>query len=285
MADKAAVLLIGNTKSKSTIRLKEEAVLLGIRLDLVSLNEVYCSDDGVLIEKWTKEVDVWSYDSYFFRGIGKKAEKLTTFINLLKSKNKRVVEKALLLGLGFPEDKFVSPSKEGLYLVPKSKIIHTRLLTKDSDIVYPKVFKKIGPGSSMGRGVALVNSFDEVSAFCSDYDGDLQIQDLHNIEYDIRVLVVGGKCLGGFLRYKKEDTFLTTVNGGPREVANLTSIQMEAAVEAAALQGLEIAGVDMFFDDGEVYIFEVNASPQFSVFEKVTGVNVAKSILEFLTSK
>ena len=96
-------------------------------------------------------------------------------------------------------------------------------------------------------------------------------------------MVVGGECLGGFNRHKNGDSFLTTAKGGERESVLLSEEQKVAALEVASLKNLEIAGVDMFYDQGQLYVIEANASPQFMAFEQVTGINVAHKILSYLT--
>ena len=256
---------------------------MGVIFDLVAPTTVFCDSTGSLLSEWLLDTDIWSYDTYFFRGIGKKIFELKTFIDSLAVRGKDIVEPCLIGGGVFPEDKFVPKSKKGLYEFPETKnIIASTLLQTVKEIQFPVVVKKTGSSSSMGKGVALVDSINELEFFLSDFVGVVQVQQQHKFEYDTRVLVVGGKCLGGFDRYKKGNSFLTNRRGGRREVANLTSDQISAAIEATELQGLEIAGVDMFFDRGRLYIIEVNSSPQFTVFEKNTEINIARYIIEYL---
>ncbi len=279
-----SVLLIGNTKSKSATRLRQEAKTLGLVFEAVTPREVFCDSAGNLLVPFLHEKDVWSYDTYFFRGIGSSGEKLKTFIEVLQAKGKRVVEKCLFEKGGLPEDKFIPESVSHLYKFPDTKVV----LVKDAllifdDMVLPVVVKKVGVGSSMGKGVALIYSKAEFLKFCFQYNGLVQLQRYHTLRFDTRVLVVGGECLGGFNRYKNNGSFLTTERGGFRESAELTAVQKAAALEVTVQKGLEIAGVDMFYDEGELYVIEANASPQFMAFEKVTGCNVAEKILRYIT--
>jgi ribosomal protein S6--L-glutamate ligase len=132
--------------------------------------------------------------------------------------------------------------------------------------------------------VKKVKNLDEALSFSEGADQFI-LQEYYPIEFDTRVLVVGGECVGGFDRYKPEgEDFLTTRKGGKREAAQLSENQIQAALEATRLQGLEIAGVDMFSFEDKIYILEVNSSPQFNVFEKKTGINVAQKILRYITT-
>jgi glutathione synthase/RimK-type ligase-like ATP-grasp enzyme len=50
--------------------------------------------------------------------------------------------------------------------------------------------------------------------------------------------------------------------------------------------GLDYGGVDIMKDEGgKNYVLEVNRACQFKGFEKSTGINVAKRVVEMLVSK
>lgn len=277
-----AILLIGNTKSRSVQRLKEEAVQSGVVFDAVAPARLHFKNGVCIVEGVTLSRDVLAYDTYFFRGMGLRREKeMQPIAAFLAQQGKRVVEQCFTKGM-MPIDKEVPVSQHNLYQVPKSAVI-TKETYRDvlKDFTFPLVVKK--PYSSMGRGVRKIVSEEELSAFVHATDEVVILQEYHEISFDTRVMVVGGKVLGGLRRYKKEgEDFLTTLPGGVREAVTLTEDEVRAVQEARQLQGLEITGIDMFTDKGVTYIIEVNASPQFRVFEKHTGVNVAKEIVEYL---
>lgn len=57
------------------------------------------------------------------------------------------------------------------------------------------------------------------------------------------------------------------------------------AVRATQALKAEFTGVDLLVDKNKLMIIEVNRSPQFQVFEKMTKVDVAKKIINYLTGK
>ena len=257
---------------------------MGLVFDMVVPDQVFCDSLGKFDVPWSQSNSVWDYDVYFFRGISSKISQLQNFIDILRTKEKRVEEECLFAGQGLPEDKFVPESQLGLYKFPETRtILSSELVNVAGQLAYPLVVKKIGLGSSMGRGVSLVKSFEELDNFIKHYDGYLQLQQYHDLKFDTRVLVIGGECVGGFNRHKNGLSFLTTAKGGVREVAVLDDVQIKAALEVTKLKNLNIAGVDMFYDRNQLFIIEANASPQFMAFEQVTGINVAQRILKFIT--
>jgi ribosomal protein S6--L-glutamate ligase len=280
-----SILLIGNGEATSSQKLIQEAHEQGVVFDSVVPAQVSLVDMTMLFTgSPSVTLDPLDYDIYLFRGMSDAAPAMHEVAKFLSSKGKRVIEKCFTQNL-LPEDKFVPPSRQGWYQVPEYfTISSTQWSLLPVEITFPLVAKKIGYGSSKGKWVRKIYSRDELQEFLLLAPEEVFIiQKFMEIDYDTRVLVVGGKVLGGFHRYKNgEDDFLTTAKAGRREAAALTDTECKAALEATALQGLEIAGVDMFTVDGVVYIIEVNCSPQFRVFDNQTGANTAKSILEYM---
>ena len=55
--------------------------------------------------------------------------------------------------------------------------------------------------------------------------------------------------------------------------------------ESARLLGLDIAGVDLLFDNGGYKICEFNSSPGFEGMDKFTHTNIAEDIVNFVKHK
>ena len=258
-----SILLIGNTISKSSLRLQGEAKKMGIILDTVSRENITLEEGVIKTVQTDLSYDVLDYDTYFFRGMGEKAKELQILASFLGSQNKRVVERCFVDDL-LPVDKHVPLSRTGLYEVPPSRLVAYRNLeTEIASVSFPIVGKKLD--SSMGKGVVRIDTPEQLAQFAERVRGDFLLQKYFEISFDTRVFVVGGEVLGGFHRYKKEgENFLTTARGGERHRAELKEAEIAAAKEAI------------------IYIIEVNASPQFSMFERIVGVNVAEKILNYI---
>ena len=57
------------------------------------------------------------------------------------------------------------------------------------------------------------------------------------------------------------------------------------ATESSKLMGLDIAGVDLLFDNGGYTICEVNSSPGFRGMEEYKKKNIAEQIVSFIKMK
>jgi RimK family alpha-L-glutamate ligase len=103
---------------------------------------------------------------------------------------------------------------------------------------------------------------------------------------DLRVLVIGGKTVGAMKRTAPEGDFRANITGGGTgEHYELTPEIDFIARETAKALKLDIAGIDLLFDESGFRVCEANSNPGFSGFEKYCGVDVADLITEYVRFK
>ncbi len=99
---------------------------------------------------------------------------------------------------------------------------------------------------------------------------------------DIRVLVVGGKVVAAMKREARVGEFRSNIHrGGSGKPVALSEEYVQAALEAAKVIGLEIAGVDMLESRTGPKIMEINSSVGFEGLEKTTGLDIASIIIDY----
>jgi ribosomal protein S6--L-glutamate ligase len=99
---------------------------------------------------------------------------------------------------------------------------------------------------------------------------------------DIRAFVVNGKVVAAMLRQSLDDDFRSNLHqGGEAIPIELTPAERKTAIKAAKAMGLPICGVDMMRSARGPLVLEVNSSPGFGI-EKVTGINVAEKIIDYI---
>lgn len=100
---------------------------------------------------------------------------------------------------------------------------------------------------------------------------------------DIRAFVVDGVVVGAMKRQAKEGEFRSNLHrGGTAELYELTEEEENAALKAARVLGLGVAGVDMLQSEKGPLIMEVNSSPGLEGIEKATEIDIAKKIIRFV---
>ena len=100
---------------------------------------------------------------------------------------------------------------------------------------------------------------------------------------DIRVFIVDGVVVGAMKRQGKEGEFRSNLHrGGTAEVFTLTDEEENAALKAAKVMGLGIAGVDMLQSARGPLILEVNSSPGLEGIESATGKDIATQIIKYV---
>jgi len=100
---------------------------------------------------------------------------------------------------------------------------------------------------------------------------------------DIRVFIVDGVVVGAMKRQGKEGEFRSNLHrGGSAEIIELTDEEENAALKAARVMGLGVAGVDLLQSARGPLILEVNSSPGLEGIEKATGKNIALQIIKYV---
>ena len=141
---------------------------------------------------------------------------------------------------------------------------------------------------TQGRGVALARQLGTVNSLA-------QQAAKHNLqvliqEYiaeaqgkDIRVIVVGDRCVAAMQRHAAPGEFRANLHmGGAATVIDLDEETKTLAVRAAHSHQLAVAGVDLLLSDRGPLLLEINSSPGLEGIEKATGIDVATAIIAYV---
>ncbi|MFT7598928.1 MAG: ribosomal protein S6--L-glutamate ligase [Acidimicrobiales bacterium] len=103
---------------------------------------------------------------------------------------------------------------------------------------------------------------------------------------DIRALVVGDRVVAAMRRVAVGDEFRSNVHrGGRAEAIDIDPAFEQAAVKAAQIMGLRVAGVDLLEGNNGPLILEVNSSPGLEGIETATGLDIAGSIIDYIDNQ
>lgn len=191
-------------------------------------------------------------------------------------------------GVALSRDKFRSIQALALAGLPvprTSMVRHVNQLGQSIEAVGgTPVIIKLREGTQ-GVGVIKADSATSTSSIAQAMwalDQPILIQEFiaESAGTDIRAFVVDGKVIGSMQRSARAGDFRSNLHlGGVAERATLTREMRDIAIEAAALFGLRVAGVDLLMSNRGPLITEVNPSPGLEGIEGITGFDIAKSII------
>ena len=159
------------------------------------------------------------------------------------------------------------------------------------NIGFPVIVKKIS--GSYGRGVFLCEDKKQLNQLVTmaeltkkSYDIILQEFIKDTWGKDLRVFVVNDKVVGCMMRQATDDDFRANITRGGEGFPYEVNEQIEwLSSESSKALGLDIAGVDLLFQNGGYKICEVNSNPGFEGMETFTKKNIAKEIVSFIKLK
>lgn len=153
---------------------------------------------------------------------------------------------------------------------------------------YPVVIKMLN--STQGQGVILGES---QSATQSVVEAFLRLREEILLQRfigeskgkDVRIFIVGDRVVATMERSAQDGEFRSNLHrGASSHKVRITAEEEAMALKAAALMGLQVAGVDILRSNTGPLILEVNASPGLEGIEGTTGVDIAGLIIQYVES-
>lgn len=103
---------------------------------------------------------------------------------------------------------------------------------------------------------------------------------------DVRINVVGDEVFCAILRHNPNDFRSNITSGGTGAEYAPTKAQAQLAIDACHALGLDFAGVDVLFGEGDQPILcEVNSNPHFKSTLDCTGKDMSVAILRYIKGK
>ena len=177
--------------------------------------------------------------------------------------------------------------------VPKTMLVKHPINIElvEKNIKYPMIIKTLS--GSYGSGVFMVEDKKQFRQI-------MKMAELTNARYniiiqeciedslgrDLRVLVVNGKVVGCMMRQSVDGDFRANITRGGEAIPYQIDDDIDwIGGECARLLDLDIAGVDLLFNEGSYTICEVNSAPGFQGMEKYTKQNIAEKMVDYIIKK
>ena len=283
-------------------RLQEEAEKLGWKHYLYKLTGGYTSYEDGIFRLHNKEDEkgfvVSGTDTIaIIRGSVVRKDSWMDIISSLEKHSVCVINSRQTINIC--TDKYRTALRLSDYGIrqPKTTLINdpekSALAFDKLDTQMPVIMKTLR--GSKGVGVLFIESEKALDSivqliYKQDEDTDLLLQEYIKTDYDVRVLVLGGKVLASMKRPVIEGDFRSNVSQGSEpEKLKLTELEIEESLKAAkAVNGLWTA-VDFIPSKNREkeppFVIEVNSSPGTEGIEEATGQNISKEIIEFFADK
>jgi len=161
----------------------------------------------------------------------------------------------------------------------------------ERELGFPVVVKKLR--STRGAGVVLCqdrDQFDDLASLLGDagYQSDFIFQQYIAKSHgrDVRLLVIGGVVAAAMERRSLNGNFKSNISLGGTGECIIPPVEMaQLAIEASKALRLDIAGIDILYDENGYRICEANSSPGFVGLEKACPVSVPDKVLDYVTTR
>ncbi len=158
----------------------------------------------------------------------------------------------------------------------------------EKQIGFPVVVKTLS--GSQGSGVFLSKSpgeFDDLMQLieATSPKANIILQQFVKASHgrDLRVFTIGGRAIACMERNSNGENFKANVSlGGVGKLYPITPEIEWLATQTANVLGLDVAGIDLLFDQEHFKICEANSSPGFEGLENAVDIDVPREIFHFI---
>lgn len=158
----------------------------------------------------------------------------------------------------------------------------------EKQIGFPVVVKTLS--GSQGSGVFLSKSpgeFDDLMQLieATSPKANIILQQFVKASHgrDLRVFTIGGRAIACMERNSNGENFKANVSaGGVGKLYPITPEIEWLATQTANVLGLDVAGIDLLFDQEHFKICEANSSPGFEGLESAVDIDVPREIFHFI---
>lgn len=264
-------------------RIKQELNLLGVECDIVRND--YCS---VWVDGEVKSIfDGYNFcvyldkDKYALYAIEKLGIRTFNNFNAIEACDDKMTTFLQLSNNSIPMPKTIPGI---LCYTQSAEVEQSKAIKIEQQLGYPMIVKTCF--GSRGNGVYLIEDRKQLLEKMQELKMTPHLFQQFIAESrgkDLRVIVIGGKVLGGMLRQSESDFRSNVALGGKATTFAVPQNVKDICEKCASVLGLDYCGIDVLLtNDNNAYICEVNSNAFFFGFEKATGLNVAKKYAEHI---
>ena len=259
----------------------KEADKMGINLEKVSIKDL----NNPQIYQSFGEVILWR-SSLLDPKVGR-----PTLLNILDRKDKIIINRSVI---DYPavifkqfQQEYVKQTSRDIKTIPTFTFLNRDDLQSgvmDKILSFPFI-KKPNLGAK-GEGIKLIKEPKDIDSLEEEEITKSVFQNFIENDGDYRVLVIGGKPIDAIKRVGENGSFLNNVSMGGQALAvensKLKTELFKIAAQVSATFNLGFCGVDIIQDKNseELYFLELNTVPQWEGFQKCTGINIARELLQ-----
>lgn len=280
------IVIIGRQDSPNNQDLQREFEALGhsVVITRVVNVQLLTSEDGITAFAQGEQID--NADIYIFRGYNKSFWYAQILAEHFESKRGFVIDSILTKRL-VPSKLFEATvfQKNGIPHPKTMAVLDTGDISALEQLTFPVIIKPIY--GEQGKDMFIASSLDELPEEYIAEPGKYIVQEKKEIQSDVRVFVIGGKAIAASERHLIPGDFRTNASLGAKVTKfDLTPEVTELAEKAAIAIGYDIAGVDILRGDNEeLFVIEVNTTPQWQTLQEQNQINVAQEIIKYIMMK
>jgi RimK family alpha-L-glutamate ligase len=224
------------------------------------------------------------FDAFLFRiDLRSNLDKIFFIARTLKNADKFFINSTLANNTTFSDKLSVLNLLQQLNLNhPETCFIDSQKLLKKHSYKFPFILKD--PYGWQGDSVYLIKTKQDLkNALKKLPPTGLIMQEYLQINYDVRIIVIGYKALGAIKRINPDNDFRSNLSiGGKAQKIELTNELRDISERIAKQAQSEMLGIDFFLHKNKIYVNEIETCPGFTGFTETTNISPLYELLKYI---
>ena len=267
-------------------RFKEEAINLGVSLDVISNDGTLFTIDKGLVKENIPECDFIIYldkDIYLAYALEQAGYKLYNSADFIRLCDDKALTVARCSNLGIDMPKTITPPLVYSNEIDP-KLFKTFLDHVEKELTYPLVGKL--SYSSLGQGVYKIHNREQLESFyLTNFKVPFLFQESVETSFgrSVRVIIINEEIVGAIERINEKD-YRSNVGENYSKIFEFDEKYLTFAKNIAKTLHIKYAGIDLLHGENGPLLCEINSNAFFEEFEKTTHINVAYKFLSYIVN-
>jgi len=288
--NKPFFLLLGKKRYTATKRFSEELKKLSIPFDIANYKDIQIYSNNNEFEIKIRGKNIKNYTHIIRKNVENNAELNLRLLlsQYCQAHGIRFLNSNFLQKIPYYNklSQLVILSENKIPYLPSLYLTDGKYENIKNPFGYPVILK--GHTGRVGKQVFLIKSEDELKNFLRNnkVKRTYILQQFSPTKEDFRLILVGGKIIGGWKR-RAIETFKTTAGENEKMLYDHpTQKEKLIAEKVSKILNADYCAIDMMYLNNKPYVLEVNLNAGFKVYEEKlhSKVNVAKTIIDYMIS-
>jgi glutathione synthase/RimK-type ligase-like ATP-grasp enzyme len=279
------ICIVTPKTSREALTIKSEAESSGHECKRIYISDIYFEVNNNIFQVNHRKIELLDFDAFIFRSVENTLWQARLLAEYLLKNGKVIVDESLATERWTAPLAFYKLAENS---IPQINTVFTMGLKTARDVLmdieHPILIKSNYDSTKhVTMSEDWTDSYDMVR---TTKQKQFEFQGFIDTDHYFKIYVIGDKVIGGLQKtIAKGELGLNDAKKVKSSAISVNQEMSDLAVRATKALKLEVSTVDIVTDGEKSYVIGIQRAPAFLKFSKLSGINFAKEILDYIENK